>query len=178
MLWNLTYSLAQAKRSDKRSITFVLSISWRKKPENYCVSIFSFLIDGLFCCLLHALIRDSCPVHSVTQCLFMWFYAKIKKKKVKVAVYLRERAFLRNANCGSNSLIPNAPRDICETCLCIYAVSYTTHCVALHWKRYYIHICNIWMTDVLTPKFTIRGIFATLQISITHLIMAQCAEVT
>jgi hypothetical protein len=122
----------------------------------------SFLIDGLFCCLsvclLRALIRDSCSIHSVTQCLFMWFSA-IFKNKIEVSLYLRENVFLKNTNCASNALIPNDPLDICETCMCIYVVSYTTYCVALHWNRYYKRICNICIKDVLTSKFINKSYF-------------------
>lgn len=143
-----------------------------------CIDLFlpdwrAFLLS--VCCMLwYETAVQYIQLHSVCSCDSLQRF----KKTIEVAVYLRETAFLRNTDCGSNALIPNAPRDICETCMCIYAVSYTTHCVALHWNRCYIRICNIWMTDVLTSKFKIRGVFARLQISITYFKMVQCAEVT
>jgi hypothetical protein len=168
------YSLAHAKWSDRGSITFVLSTLWSKEPEIYCISIF-FLSDW------RAFLLCVC----LSVCCILWYETAVRcvqlhsacsryslqrfKKKIEIAVYLRENTFRRNTNCGPNALIPNAPRDICEKWMCVCAVSYNTHCVTLHWNRCYIRICNIWMTDVLMSKFIIRGIFVWLQISITYL---------
>jgi hypothetical protein len=142
-------SLAHAKWSDRSSITFVL---WRKKSASYGVSIFflpdwrAFLLSVCLsvclsvylsvclyvCCMLwYGTAVQYIQLHSVCSCDSL----PIFKKKIEVFVYLRENAFLRNTNCGCNALIPNAPRDICETCMCIYAVSCTTHSVALRWNR-------------------------------------------